>query len=225
MVNKTSNVHSPRNGFTVVEILIVVVVIAILAAVTIVSYSAVKKRSLEETAKTDLIGSGSGFTAEQANNSTRMNPKNSKYLSSETASTTISYAYGNTKSYCMVARSKQDSSIVFHQFTGDQNNSTVNAGDCPTPDYSTSYRCIISKVYSVFILKNNSPNTVYIKTTHTVSAEQQQTNDVAPGDLRSGTANLRTSVVQRGIIEFSVFNSATNQLVDTYYQASPAMSC
>lgn len=43
-----------RSGFTVVELLIVIVVIAILAVVTIVAYSGLQKRALETALKSDL---------------------------------------------------------------------------------------------------------------------------------------------------------------------------
>ena len=43
-----------RRGFTIVEILIVIVVIAILATVTIVSYNNVIRNSAEQSMKVDL---------------------------------------------------------------------------------------------------------------------------------------------------------------------------
>ena len=47
-----------QKGFTIVELLIVIVVIAILAAVTIVTYSGIQARAIESSAKTDLSNLG-----------------------------------------------------------------------------------------------------------------------------------------------------------------------
>lgn len=47
-----------RLGFTIVELLIVVVVIAILAAISAVAYSGIQKRALISTAKSDLANIG-----------------------------------------------------------------------------------------------------------------------------------------------------------------------
>lgn len=43
-----------QTGFTIVELLIVIVVIAILAAITIVAYNGIQQRAREQTVRTDL---------------------------------------------------------------------------------------------------------------------------------------------------------------------------
>lgn len=47
-----------QTGFTIVELLIVIVVIGILAAITIVTFSGIQNRTIETTVKTDLIQAG-----------------------------------------------------------------------------------------------------------------------------------------------------------------------
>ncbi len=57
-------------GFTIVELLIVVVVIAILAAITIVSYNGIQNRAAESAVQSDLRNAMSKFQAYKAINGT-----------------------------------------------------------------------------------------------------------------------------------------------------------
>jgi len=50
-------------GFTIVELLIVVIVIAILAAITIVAYNGIRDRASDSAAKTELSQAGTKLAA------------------------------------------------------------------------------------------------------------------------------------------------------------------
>ncbi len=49
-----SDLRDIKNGFTIVELLIVVIVISILATITIVSYTGIQKRSADKAIESDL---------------------------------------------------------------------------------------------------------------------------------------------------------------------------
>ena len=65
MNTQTYRVHK---GFTIVELLIVVVVIAILAAITIVSYNGITRRAIETSMKSDLRGASTLLEIDNINN-------------------------------------------------------------------------------------------------------------------------------------------------------------
>jgi len=54
MLNKSAVEQNQTRGFTIVELLIVVVVIAILAAITIVSYNGIQNRANDSVVQSDL---------------------------------------------------------------------------------------------------------------------------------------------------------------------------
>ena len=51
---KLKAMRKPQAGFTLVELLIVIVVIAILAAITLVAYNGIQDRANDTTVKSDL---------------------------------------------------------------------------------------------------------------------------------------------------------------------------
>lgn len=58
--------HTTQAGFTIVELLIVIVVIGILAAITIVAYNGVQNRANDTTVKSDLRNFGTIMARERA---------------------------------------------------------------------------------------------------------------------------------------------------------------
>ena len=62
--------YNNKSGFTIVELLIVIVVIAILAAITIVAYNGIQERAVRTTMMSDLRQSSTSFEMTRTETST-----------------------------------------------------------------------------------------------------------------------------------------------------------
>lgn len=120
----------PQSGFTIVELLIVIVVIAILAAIVIVSYNGISRRAIETSMKSDLrsasnilesdLTSGGTYpaTSSAANNGQGLKAGNNTALSY------VLKPYG----YCVSATNpKTTASYAIKSSKG-----SIDDGDCQT---------------------------------------------------------------------------------------------
>lgn len=111
-----------KSAFTIVELLITVVVIAILAAITIVSYSGITNQAKEATLKADLNQASTQLALLQMNDGVypaTFSPKQS-------GTNSLQYVGGGA-SFCITARTSDSPSKVFH-ITQDN---SIKDGDCP----------------------------------------------------------------------------------------------
>lgn len=122
--------NKSKSGFTIVELLIVIVVIGILAAITIVSFNGIQQRAAIAQLKTDMKNSSTQLGIDNAN--TGAYPTSSSAANDgkglPTSSDTV-YQYtlaGNV--YCLSGTSTKAGSYAFHISSSDN---TIAPGVCP----------------------------------------------------------------------------------------------
>lgn len=113
---------SPR-GFTIVELLIVIVVIAILAAVTIVAYNGISTRAKETALKSDL--SSGAKQLQIAKTTDGSYPNNADGLQ-KSDSTVLSYVAGGDQ-YCLAGTSAGLAGVSYHV----THDGAIVDGPCP----------------------------------------------------------------------------------------------
>ncbi len=141
------------SGFTLVELLIVIVVIAILAAITIVAYNGVSANAHVASLKSDLSQSANKLSAYRVDNAIWPTSTDVAGLQSSPGNSFTYSVNGNT--YCL---SDTDGTRVYY-ITNDNN--VPSAGGCPITDGSliqmvTSANCPASRVRAVDARDNNT---------------------------------------------------------------------
>lgn len=115
-----------RRGFTVVELIVVIVVIGILAAVVSVSYGAWRNNLLEDTVKSDLNSAAALMEQERTWNNDYPEILPASFVPSEG----VTMAGGRTddKKYCLYAYSASKPELYFSRSNED---SAAKEGACP----------------------------------------------------------------------------------------------
>lgn len=113
---QNSQIIKKPNGFTIVELLIVIVVIAVLAAIAIVSYNGITQRAYESGLKSDLTTSASKLEIDRVKSGDETYPDilseaNDGFGLRTDSSNTLQYTLGdiNAKSFCLsISSSRTD---------------------------------------------------------------------------------------------------------------------
>ena len=102
-----------RRGFTIVELLIVIVIIAILAALTYVGYTAISNRAIDSTLKSDLTQAAKKLNYDKVdNNDAYPNPTLPPNIKASDGNA-FEYTSDGT-SYCLSITSTKSSSLSYH---------------------------------------------------------------------------------------------------------------
>jgi len=118
-----------KRGFTIVELLIVIVVIGILAAITIVAYNGIQKRAQVASAQTGTNQAAKKIAAYSATNNDMFPTSLSDAGITDSASITYQYTYSNSaspKTYCVTATTSTTS-----YYTNNTTNLSPTPGGCP----------------------------------------------------------------------------------------------
>ncbi len=105
------------NGFTIVELTIVIVIIGILAAIVVVSYNGLAQRARETTLKSDLTQNSSHIANERSKTGRYPATQALAGLDSSDGATLTYYVSLDRKSYCLQAVGWEISYIITHDNT------------------------------------------------------------------------------------------------------------
>lgn len=116
-----------RRGFTIVELLIVIVVIAILAAISVVAYTGIQDRAKDSAIKADLTNAAKAMEAAKAGSTTETYPATLPANIKPTAGNYFSLA-GETNGICINVGTTADTTIRYYYSSSA---GQVQSGTCP----------------------------------------------------------------------------------------------
>ncbi|MFZ1242533.1 MAG: type II secretion system protein [Candidatus Saccharimonas sp.] len=153
--------HTNKRGFTIVELLIVIVVIAILAAISVVAYNGIQNRAYDTTVQSDLRQTYTKIQEYNITNDQRLDvvndptyptysaqiaALNSVFVTTRSAYNTLILC-SNSEDVAIIARSQSGNGFYYSSVSGAGTISTwpgnYNANLCPVagiPTTSTNYR-------------------------------------------------------------------------------------
>lgn len=114
-----------KNGFTIVELLIVIVVIAVLAALTIIGFNGITKQAIEVGLKTEANQVYKQLGLYMTTNGSYPLNTDSLKVGSDTK---LKYTLG-TNDYCAEVSSKSGATSTVYYIQG--SDSTIRTGECP----------------------------------------------------------------------------------------------
>ena len=192
-----------QQGFTIIELLLVIVVIAILATLTYVAYTTISSRALSSALQSDLKNASTKLETLKIENGTDTYPLGPTLPSSITSSdgTTLQYA-SNGQTYCLTATTSKSDTL---QYTLSNNNRTPQQGTCSGHADATG---AVPPQYLQTITSTNCP------TTRTLAVDARDNHTYYIQKLGEG-ANARCWMLTNLAYAGGTSNGGTNTYNDT----------
>jgi prepilin-type N-terminal cleavage/methylation domain-containing protein len=144
--------HKQQSGFTIVELLIVIVVIAILAAISIVAYNGIQNRAYDNTIQSDLASIAKKIELEAADSGVYTVPTSTTgiKISKSAYQTSFNNLYfcrnTSTNQYALSARSRSGKQYKMVSGSISEHGSMLYAADTCSL-IATTYTATITGVY------------------------------------------------------------------------------
>lgn len=156
-----SNKNTSKNGFTIVELVVVIAIIGILVTITVVSYGAWHKSTLIAKVKSDLNGAVSAMESARTFN----NIYPATVPSSIVSSSGVMLSGGSTdgKAYCVDGTSVEDATITYYvdstsSSKGAQTGTCATRPNLPSPDIPSNLAIMWSTGTQVDLSWNAAAN-------------------------------------------------------------------
>lgn len=220
--------NSRNKGFTIVELLIVVVVIAILAAITIVAYNGIQNRAKASAAQSAAAQVSKKLALWQAENQNQ-SPTQAEVDSltaSLSSSTTLQYTSTGNGAYCATATTNGLSYFITNTgaapqsgacFGHNNNGTTVITNLMMNPSFENSSGSWGSSGNGTtnYVTSGGLFGSRYLNITRTASAAIGLYGpgvDATPGEKFSGSASVRYPATRQAFLRFRWFD-ASNSVV------------
>ena len=215
------NKNTRNSGFTIVELLIVVVVIAILAAITIVSYNGINKRAEISAIKHELKSSSTKLqSAKVLSNDIYSAAVISPFLFQQSSSSTTRYKYGTSTGFCLEAVSKNNTTYRLNSTAG--GTSTIEEGACPATSSIVEPRCLGSSAYLATTQNNYTSEVLSITTTTPYGPTSGTIN---PGQNLYQLFSASGSSIGRGLATFTLSGMGASTFSETRFHAYEPINC
>ena len=208
-----------KSGFTIVELLIVIVVIAILATIGIVSFTGIRQRAEAAAIEQGLVDTKKLMEVQKITNNETYTPAMfESYLNKEDQLAFTQFRYGTPTSYCLDSQSKSTGTVTNHS----TNTSAVNTGACPTTTSSSSAVCISGNVTLTIRQQNDLPEPANITISTPSYGSGTTTTPVSPGVNHTRAFTTRLPSIVREVVTITLVSASETSI---RYLAVPPRTC
>ena len=193
--------RSLSKGFTIVELLIVVVVIAILAAITIVAYNGIRLRAETSALESDITTTLKKLELERnAETGTYDATILTPYIDTSHNGITTKFRYATENSICIEATNQNDLTYFIDTRTSSQ----PQEGTCSLPSgVLIDPRCIASQAYVYASQPNYTAESLLMNITTSTSGGTSPTT-ISAGSSKTAVVTNHTASFAQGVVTFSL---------------------